>query len=100
MTPLIIIGINLALLPIAIFALRSWLRRQSDPFTISYRLYTIIMWLCCLVAIAAAIFSFIEPHPYLYSMVTSSAFLNVIVMSILRKKLVRQRSEKQKNPAA
>ena len=100
MTPLIIIGINLAVLPIAIFALRIWLRRQPDTFTISYRLYSIVMWLCCLIAIAAAIFSFIEPHPYLYSMVASSAFLNVIVMSMLRKKLVRQRDEKQKNPAA
>ncbi|MEY4917116.1 MAG: hypothetical protein RL616_1029 [Verrucomicrobiota bacterium] len=100
MTPLIIIGTSLALLPIAIFALRTWLRSQPDTFAISYRLYTIVMWLCCLVAIVAAIIGFIEPHPYVYSMVTSSAFLNVIVMSILRKKLVRQRDEKQKNPVA
>ena len=94
MTPLIIIGINFALLPITIFALRTWLRRQPDTFTISYWLYGIVMWLCCSVAIAAAIFSFIEPHPYLYSMVASSAFLSVIVMSILRKKLARRRDEK------
>jgi predicted tellurium resistance membrane protein TerC len=99
MTPLFIIGINLAVLTIAIFALRAWLHRQSDTFSISYRLYGIVMWLGCLVAIAAAVFSFIEPHPYVYSMSAASGALVATNMSMLRKKLVRQRNDKHKKTA-
>ena len=99
MTPLIIIGINLFVLLIAIFASRTWLRRQPDARLISYRLYGIIMWLGCVMAIAAGVLSFIEPHPYVYSMSASSGFLIATTMSLLRKKLARRRDEKQKQPA-
>ena len=99
MTPLFIIGINLIVVLVAIFATRIWLRRQPDTFRLSYRLYGIIMWLGCLVAIAAGVLSFIEPHPYVYSMSASSGFLIVVTMSLLRKKLARRRDEKQKRSA-
>jgi hypothetical protein len=97
MKPLIIIGINLALIPVMALGLRFWLRGQPDALAAQHRLCGIILWAGALIAVAAAVISFTLPVVGLS--LASSGLLIVTGMSLRRKQLARLLAERRKNDA-
>ena len=99
MKPLLIIGINLALLPVMALGLRFWLRGQPDALAARHRLCGIIMWAGVLIAVAAAVISFAASLPVVGLLLASSGLLIVTSMSLQRKQLARLLAERRKHDA-
>jgi len=97
MKALIIIGTNLALIPVMAVGLRWWLRGHPDALAAQYRLCGIIMWMAVLIAVAAAVIGLATSLPGVGLLLASSGLLMVTSMTLKRKQLARRLEERSKN---
>jgi hypothetical protein len=96
MKPLMLIGINFALLASVILILRFWLRKHPHSLAAQHRLCGFIQWLGVLNAVAAAIIGFVIPMPATGLSLASSGLLVVTSMTLKRKQLSRLLAKRQK----
>ena len=66
-------------------ALRLWLRRQPNPQGARRRIFGIMMWLGCLICVAALVLSLASKNPQPVWLLTSTGLLIVVSMLLARR---------------
>jgi hypothetical protein len=77
--------LNLAVVIPAGIILRLWLRHQPDPQRIRNRIFSVVMWLGCLICIAALVLSLASKNSQPTWLLTSTGLLIVTSMLLVRR---------------
>ena len=77
--------INLAIFIPAGIVLRLWLRRLPDPQAARRRIVTVIMWLGCLICVAALALRLMSKTPQAVWLLTCTGLLIVVSMLLARR---------------
>jgi len=77
--------VNLSIALSAGVALRLWLRRQPNPQGARRRIFGIMMWLGCLICVAALVLSLASKNPQPVWLLTSTGLMIVVSMLLARR---------------
>jgi len=85
MNALVFTLVNLSIALSAGVALRLWLRRQPNPQGLRRLIFGIMMWLGCLICVAALVIRLMSKSPQPVWLLTSTGLMIVVSMLLARR---------------